>query len=159
MDTDKVLLVVQAARHDIVAENVMPALEQLLPLLLPDAIHRFADKVDFRICGYDDEKRNLFEIPEIRRWMWKLDAAFPFWLYFLVPEKSAMNFVVFSLLDPVKTADGRFRLRPDDLASFLTRRFHAVNFLEGAGWITPEENRDVTRKVERHFIGLPGNLF
>lgn len=37
------------------------------------------------ISGYDDDSRELFEIPEVCRYLRGLDHEWPFWFFFLIP--------------------------------------------------------------------------
>lgn len=43
----------------------------------------YFNKLYITIDGYDDDKRELYEIPEVREYLDFLDRAFPFWFYFL----------------------------------------------------------------------------
>lgn len=46
-------------------------------------------KIFFEIDGYNDDKRGLWEIPEVRRYFRKLDETAPFFLYYIANETFA----------------------------------------------------------------------
>ena len=48
-----------------------------------ETIERFRGRVDLAFHGYSNDPRELYEMPEVRRFCAKLDDAFPFWFYFL----------------------------------------------------------------------------
>ena len=41
----------------------------------------------FWFPDYDDDPRELYEIPDTRKWFQKVDEAFPYFIYFLAPEQ------------------------------------------------------------------------
>ncbi|WP_321423780.1 chlororespiratory reduction 6 domain-containing protein [uncultured Bacteroides sp.] len=43
----------------------------------------FREKVNLSFKGFDDQGKNLWEIPEVRKYVCKLDSEFPYWFYFL----------------------------------------------------------------------------
>jgi len=52
-------------------------------LTSPETARNHFEKIDIVFHGYDDDTRQLFEIPEVRNFAFKLDEAFPYWFYFL----------------------------------------------------------------------------
>lgn len=126
-----------ASRDDVESCNISGALGLLRRLLEPGKAQHFKRKLLFGISGYDDDPRELYEIPEVRPWMKKLDEAFPYWFYFLNREASTLEFVTFSLCDFVQTADGPL-IKPETIADFVSTHFAAMNdFCEAVG--EPEE--------------------
>jgi len=51
---------------------------------------RFRDRVDFDVDGYNDDPRELFEVPEIRTFVRELDAKWPYWFFFLSKASEAL---------------------------------------------------------------------
>lgn len=43
-------------------------------------------KVEFTVDGYNDDPRELYEIPEVVRYLGKLNKIFPYWLFYQLPE-------------------------------------------------------------------------
>lgn len=52
-----------------------------------------------QFSGYDDDPREIFEIPEIRRFVAMLDQEFPFWLHGLSKAGDALMLPLLCLLD------------------------------------------------------------
>ena len=78
-------LVVIVRRHDVEAGNTASTLRVLSRLLAGVAtVREYRERVDIAFQGYDTDSRELFEIPEVRRFVAALDDSFPYWLYFLV---------------------------------------------------------------------------
>src|SRR6516162_1713428 len=91
-------LVIMASREEVEARDVSRASASLKRLLEPNNARRLKGKLVFGIGGYDADPRELFEIPEVRTWMRKLDREFPYWFYFLdLGPRSTLSFVTFSL--------------------------------------------------------------
>ena len=78
-------LMLQAARLDVERMDTTEMLTSLKRLLKEDFARRFQQRVAVGIDGYDDDTRELFEIPDVRTYMAKLDADWPYWFYYLYP--------------------------------------------------------------------------
>jgi hypothetical protein len=58
----------------------------------------YYNKVTFSISGYDNDAREIFEIPEIRKFMQFIDNCFPYWFYWLINDAIGMHSPIFLLL-------------------------------------------------------------
>jgi hypothetical protein len=76
-------LVLHASRAEVEAADIDHALSALDKLLKPEVAQRLKGRLIFEIRGYEDDPRDLWEIPEVRAWMKALDQAFPYWFYFM----------------------------------------------------------------------------
>ena len=56
------------------------------------------EKVSVSVYGYEEDSRELFEIPEIRAWFSKICEEFPYWFYFLYKGLGSLKLVVFSIV-------------------------------------------------------------
>ena len=56
-------------------------------------IHAGPGRVIFQVCGYDDDPRELFQIPEFRAFLRKADKSNPCWLYYGVAESYWLHVV------------------------------------------------------------------
>jgi hypothetical protein len=54
----------------------------------PAFARRMHGRVMVSISGYDDDPRELHEVPQVRRYLRQLDYAFPHWVFFLHPSAS-----------------------------------------------------------------------
>jgi hypothetical protein len=81
----------------------------------------------FSVSGYDDDPRELFQIPEVRRWFTVLDEAVPHLLYFLSPHGGLPMMYAASLLQPEWDAtSSQVSFDPDALVEFLDAKLSAI---------------------------------
>jgi len=88
-------------------------------------------KLHVQVLGYDDDPRELFEIPEVRSFLAALDSHFPHWFLLLAPDAEFLPLLMLSLYEPAKAKeerDGKFRayLTGGDLSAFLQRHVAAL---------------------------------
>lgn len=89
---DANLIVMAFGRDNVEKCLIGDALDRLLSLSdNPDHVRRFKDKVVLYFPGYDHDKRELFEIPECRRFFKELDAQWPFWFHFLEKDSYSVS--------------------------------------------------------------------
>lgn len=101
-DEEAPLVVLSIARREIESGNISSSLERLL--LLTDSaatVERFREKLTFQVTGYEHDRRELPEIPEVRHFFKRLSAEWPHWLYFLARGMGAIPLLL-SLLCRVK---------------------------------------------------------
>ena len=120
----------------------------LLSRVLADrnAVERHRGRVDLAFYGYSSDPRELYEIPEVRRFCAQLDDAFPYWFYFLSTEGVTLMVIACCLCLVTKLREGLVSFGPD-LVAFLTRHFEALN------WIFENYSLD-----ERHNIEISGRI-
>jgi hypothetical protein len=136
-----------ASREQVESRDISDALQFFVRLLEPETAKRFKSWVLFGISGYDEDPRELYEIPDVRLWMRELDDLFPYWFYFLSKHSSTMEFVTFSLCDYMETPRGA-EIKPDSLADFLTRHFGAMNELCEKLGEPEEEIEKLSKEIE-----------
>ena len=88
---------------------------------------RFRDQVVFGVDGYNDDPRELFEIPEVRTFIRDLDSKWPFWFFFLSKATNALKMIMFSLCRYQRAGGALIRYDPKDVKLFLYRHFDALN--------------------------------
>jgi hypothetical protein len=78
--------------------------------------------------GYDDDPRDLYGTPEVRRHLAALDSAFPFWFYFADPDTYSLRLLALCVCRVVKVPGGS---TPDkeDLKRFMVEHTLALNHL------------------------------
>jgi hypothetical protein len=116
-------------------------------------VRSLKEKVDISIFGYDDDPRELFEIPEVREWVQKLDEAFPYWFYFLSKEFPGLNFIAFALCEYHRLSSGGFEIESRNLAKFLISHFPAMNEICESLGFSVEKIRELTDNVIFYFLG------
>src|SRR5205085_1169270 len=72
---------VVASSRDVDSADIQSTLGALRRLTeSPETARRFFERVDISFHGYDQIPQELFEIDEVRRFVYKLDEQFPYWL-------------------------------------------------------------------------------
>ena len=124
----------------------------LLSRVLADrnAVERHKGRVDLAFHGYSNDPRELYEIPEVRRFCAKLDGAFPYWFYFLSTEGVTLGVIARCLCLVTKLREGVVSFGPD-LVAFLTRHFEALNWLFENYSLEERHNIEISGKVIEYF--------
>jgi hypothetical protein len=77
----------------------------------------------FILSGADHVTLELFEIPEVRDFVHKLDEEFPFWLFFLSKRYLGLQCLLRCFLPPFLTEEGRAETFPERIGQLLTKRW------------------------------------
>lgn len=115
-------------------------------------------KVMFTVYGYDDDPRELWEIPEVRAWMAIAEPEIKYWLWFmsLDPKVDSMRLLQYcvSLVHRknVKPEIGDLALHIDvkDRRMFLDRHFGWLNELCAQFSIPEKINREVSARFGQY---------
>ena len=115
------------------------------------AVQRYRERVDLSFYGYANDPRELYEIPEVRRFCKKLDEAFPYWFYFLSTEGVMLEMIAGCLCSVTKLGPGSasFGL---DLIEFMTDHFQALNWIFDNYSLDERDNVEISGKVIQYFI-------
>jgi len=90
-------------------------------------------RVAISVSGYDDDRRSLWKIPEVRRFFARLHRAIPHMLFFLSPGKQASALWV-TLCCEFTVVGGVPSIDPETLSEFVMDSFAANNvFCESLG--------------------------
>jgi hypothetical protein len=94
-------LVVVIDRAEVEVGDTAPAMSTLSKLLSSvQTIRSFQNGVDVAFHGYDSDPRELFDITEVREFVYELDLLFPYWLYFLRKTGNGLQALAFCLRPP-----------------------------------------------------------
>lgn len=130
-------------------ESSLSFLQTLVPLRDPQYVWSWKGGLSLSISGYDDDPRELFEIPEVRRYLHGLDQEWPFWLFFLTPP--SIRLVGMCLASAVTIAPGKVFLPPENFYRFMERGFEAVNHLFDHYGFPESENEALSEVVSQVF--------
>jgi hypothetical protein len=145
-------LVLMASRAEVEAGDVAHALASLRKLLEPESAKRLKGRLIFGIRGYDEDPRELYEIPDVRAWVNALEREFPYWFYFLdLGPRSTLAFITFALCRYEKVPGGKV-IPPDELQQFLIFHFGAMNQLAARLGETQGEINDRSREISAFFF-------
>jgi hypothetical protein len=145
-------LVLMGSRAEVEAGNIKHASAMLQKLLTPENASRLKGRLIFGIRGYDDDPRELFEVPEVRTWMEELDREFPYWFYFMdLGSRSTLSLVAFCLCRWEKVPGGKM-IPLGDLQVFVVNHFVAMNRLAASLGETQEEVDRRSREITAFFF-------
>lgn len=146
-------LKVVISRQQVEAGDISEPLSVLRKLLTQDAAIQFCERVDIGVAGYDEDPQELYEIPEVRGFMYKLDAEFPYWLYFLPKRGLGLMFVLSCFCPPFLTPEAQQRIWNERIEDYLMKRgFPAMNRIcEFAGCSEAEIQR-LSDRVAEYFV-------
>lgn len=100
------IVVLNITRQEIEARNIASVLERLHVLTdSRENVIRYRESVVFQVEGYDDDPRELQEIPEVRNYFHALAAEWPHWIWFLHRGIGAVA-LLFALLCEVSVLRG-----------------------------------------------------
>lgn len=118
-----------ASKEEVLAGDTSGVLSALRALIAsPEAALRWKEKVDFAIDGYNDFQWELFQIPEVRKFIAAVDDEFPFWLFSLSKQALGLQCVAYCFLPPFLKPEARAQIFPERLDDLLSRRwFPAMN--------------------------------
>lgn len=141
-------LVLVISRDEVEAMDTSTALGVLKKLTAtPETARSFLERVDISFHGYDHIQQELFEIQEVRAFVYQLDEQFPFWLFFLSKRYLGLHCLLLCLLPPFLTEDARSKIFPERINQLLTARWlPAMNHI--CGYVGYSE-RQIEQLTER----------
>ena len=113
-------------------------------------------KVGFHVSGYDNDPRELYEIPEVVNYFKRLEPEVRYWFYFLSTKPSipSLKVLFFCLCDPKKESrDSENDLIYPDMKlmqSFFERNFLWLNELTDFLDLPESENKRISLEVFRY---------
>ena len=116
-----------------------------------ETIDTFYEHVDISIEWYENDKRELWEIPEVRQFFKILDSEFPYWFYFLTKFGEGLRLVTFCCIETVKVNATQLMYEPNSMEYFLNRHFIAMNEIGVRIGMSDQENKDLTEMVLTYY--------
>jgi hypothetical protein len=143
------LIVILATREEIENQD-LSRIEPLLNSLLKSPLD-FYGSVDIVVDGYDNDPRELWEIPEVRSWFQVLDKRWPYWFYFSCTETAGLCTVMLCCVKTEKVDATHLRVSPLDAAVFFAEHFVPMNDIFEKTGQSIEENRRRTEMISDYF--------
>jgi hypothetical protein len=140
------------SKEEIENNDLSQTLKQLNYLIKDKGtLERFHQRLDIGVSGYDNDKRELFEVPEVRKYLQDLDSKFPYWFYFLNNlHRSSLHLITFSCIDS-KIENGRLHYDTASLQNFLNTHFAYMNQICDFVGMANEDNELLTELVLNNF--------
>ena len=145
------------SRQDVEAGDLTEILGSLNHLISTTEIARkYRERVDISFEGYDHDGRELWEIREIRDFVYRLDEQFPYWLFFLDKKLLGLHCLAWCFLPPDLTEEAQRTIYPQRLDELLERRwFPALNTLARATGISETELRAISDRSVEYLVNGP----
>ena len=116
------------AREDIESGETGRVLEILYRFLTTKKIaKKNRELLDFSVDGYNDDRRELYEIPEVREWFKQLNMQFGYWFYFLSKRAKSLRLLAACLCKYERINDRAVSIDGSDLARFVEASFASMN--------------------------------
>jgi hypothetical protein len=146
-------LCIVVSRAEVESGDIEPAMSTLRRLTeSTETAKLFMENVDIGFHGYDHDRRELFEIDEVRDYVYKLDEQFPYWLFFLSKNHLGLQCLMFCKLLPYLTDEAKLRLHPQQLEELLTNRWGPALWHIGAfAGLSDEEQLAIANRAITYF--------
>jgi hypothetical protein len=146
------LVIADIARHDVEAGKPGDLVDRLMVLSESKAnVQRFASSLAIQFSGYDDDPRELYEIPETVAYFRQVTELWPHWFHFGAKIGDTLAVVIRQLIDGEKiTAGGQtgFRvLDPNEPRHTILRLVEAMNVMYRHFDIGLDETKKMTDAV------------
>jgi hypothetical protein len=141
------------SRQQVESLDTADALRFLNGLLAtPEVARSYMERVDILFHGYDEIRWELFEIPEVRNYVYQLDEKFPYWLFFLSKQHLGLQAIMHCFLPPFLTEEAKLKIHPEELQDLLLKRwFPAMNHVCAFAGISEEQNRLLSDRAIAYF--------
>ena len=124
-------------------------------------IHAGPGNVGFFVSGFDDDPREIYEIPEFAAYIRKANESAPCWMYYAAPETLWLQNVLFSISKCAYVSGSRPGFRtlafsPYEAAGFIDRQLDDCCELSIMAKVTEKKSKEHLKLVFAGFgIDLP----
>jgi hypothetical protein len=145
-------IIVTVPRDAVVSCDIEPVLMGLSVFVRSSALAPQAQgKLELLFDGFNDDKRELWQIPEVRRFVARLDAVFPYWFFLADLRTETLHLLASCLCRSSELAPGLTGFNQEDLLGFLQRQFDGLNELWELHGLAPGNNVVVTERIVEYF--------
>jgi hypothetical protein len=145
------LIVLAVDRAKIEANSLQGTLDRLLRLSnLPAHVRKAAQSVELYVSGYDNDRRELSEIPEVRAYFNAITERWPHWWHFATESTRRLMHAMLIECEKVKGPRGRvsFEPNPRALEHYLHRMSRETSDLyRRAGLSQADANATIQRAL------------
>ena len=139
-------------RANVEALNIGPPLGALEKMAsTPVATREYGGRVRLIFDGYDDDAREVYQIPEVRRFVNALTDKFPYWFHFADKSDDTLRIILQCLLPQgeVEVVDGvaRTSLDTESWNKITMSLFGHMNGLYDTLGLSSTENSETTQQV------------
>jgi len=116
---------IQISRREVELCNTS-GVTAILTSWVPTLLERNRNRVQMEVLGYQDDPRELFDIPEVRSFFEAVFRANPGLFYWIDVESYMFVFLGLMISEPHRK-DGQVYIVPKDMQAYLVRGFTGLN--------------------------------
>lgn len=152
------LLSLQIDRKDIEGCDISPYTSYIDSFFSTrESFMKCVARVEFCIDGYNDDSRELWEIPEVRDFLKKLDSARPYWAILQSPHGSWLRCLILCLVTIEKSKLGIRLVNPLEIEDLMDRWYEGLNYISSRYSLPDSLNKELSFRVGDMIMGLQGS--
>lgn len=140
-------------KNDIDNGNIEEVYNRFARWMSPDIVAEMKQNIHMSICGYGTDIRELYEIPEVREFIKKLDRKFPYWFYLLSTEDEALRIISLCYCNAEKISQSEFRFDEELFVDFSKVHFQAMNKIIRYIGESEKEATEMFNSLQKYFFG------
>ena len=149
-----ILVVGRDAVENADTSQIMHSLKHLISS--PDVASAYKEQIDISFHGYGHTHEEVFEIPQVRDFVYELDSQFPYWLFFLTKSGLGLQCLMHCFLLPYLTDEAKAEQHPKQLEKLLVKRwFPAMNAVSQFAGLDESDVKELTDRALRYFMDGP----
>jgi hypothetical protein len=113
----------------------------------PNAALDYCGRISLVVDGYNDDPREIFEVPEVRVFIKSIDQQWPYWFFFLSQADDSIKLLESCLCDTIEVIPGVASIDLDQMERALVRHFGAMNRLCEALNVPEEKVEEISEGI------------
>ena len=124
--TEPVVLLI--SRREVEAADLASVLARLKVFLATrEDAWLYRGQMTLVVDGYDDDPRELVDIPQVRALLRRFEAAWPYWAYFFNQVDDSIKLLLSCVAGSRFLGRGAVEMDPESVAAALMRGFNGIN--------------------------------
>ena len=121
-------VVLLISRREVEQGDLPSVLSRLKPLLATrEDAWRYRGQMTLVVDGYNDDPRELVDIPEVRALLRGLEAEWPYWAYFFNQVDDSIKLLLSCVAGSRFLGDGAVEMDGERVAAAMARAFGGIN--------------------------------
>lgn len=113
----------------------------------PRAALEYCGRISLIVDGYNDDPREIFEVPEVRAFIKSIDQQWPYWFFFLSQADDSIKMLESCLCDTIEVIPGVASIDLEQMERSLVRHFGAMNRLCEAMNVPEEKVEEISEGI------------
>jgi hypothetical protein len=135
-------------RSDVEACNTDDLVQVLSPLVADaEAAWKLRGKLSISFHGYDEDPRALYTVPDVRKFVARVNAVWPHWFFFLNQVDHSIKLIAACLCELSRVEPSGWQLAPPHLAYFLETGMASLEQIFERHRFPPDQHRAIVEGV------------